>query len=167
MLTWGFGGSWFKGGGQLGHGDTSSKVSPTYIEELKNYGAKVTQVSLGNSHSLFLTEDGEILSCGIDDYGRLGTGASSNATVPAPLTELVDDTIVQVAAGNAHSIALTDDGKIFTWGRNDAGQLGHSDSYIDIYSMEDYPRQVINEELRKETVAHVTAGYQRCGCSDP
>ena len=117
VLTWGFGGSWFKGGGQLGHGDTSSKVSPTYIEELKNYGAKVTQVSLGNSHSLFLTEDGEILSCGIDDYGRLGTGASSNATVPAPLTELVDDTIVQVAAGNAHSIALTDDGKIFTWGR--------------------------------------------------
>ena len=35
---------WF-GGGRLGHGDTSSSKS-TYIEELKNYGAKVTQVSL-------------------------------------------------------------------------------------------------------------------------
>lgn len=134
-----------------------------YLEELKGYGANVKQVSMGNSHSLFLTEDGEILSCGIDDYGRLGTGASSNATVPAPLTELVDETIVQVAAGNAHSIALTDDGKIYTWGRNDAGQLGHSDSYIDIYSMEEYPRQVKSEDLQKETVAHVTAGYQRCG----
>lgn len=163
VLTWGHGGSWFKGGGQLGHGDTTSKENPTYIEELKSYGAKVTQVSLGNSHSLFLTDDGEILSCGIDDYGRLGTGASSNATVPAPLTELLDETIVQVSAGNAHSIALTDDGRIFTWGRNDAGQLGHSDSYIDIYSMEDYPRQVKSEELKKQTVAHVTAGYQRCG----
>ena len=163
VLTWGHGGSWFKGGGQLGHGDTTSKDSPTYIEELRNYGAKITQVSIGSSHSLFLTEEGEILSCGIDDYGRLGTGASANATVPAPLTELVYETIVQVAAGNAHSIALSDDGKIFTWGRNDAGQLGHSDSYIDIYSMEEFPRHVRSEELEKETPCYVTAGYQRCG----
>lgn len=163
VLTWGFGGSWFKGGGQLGHGDTSSKDVPTYVEAFKDYGSKAMHVSLGNSHSLFLTEDGEVLSCGIDDYGRLGTGASANATTPEPLVELVDETIVQAKAGNAHSVALSESGKVYTWGRNDAGQLGHSDSYIDIYSMEEFPRALESEELKKQTVSQVIAGYQRCG----
>ena len=56
-----------------------------------------------------------------------GTGASSNATVPAPLTELV--TIPLCGWQPVTRLyALTDDGKIFTWGRNDAGQLGHGDA---------------------------------------
>lgn len=163
VLTWGFGGSWFKGGGQLGHGDTSSKELPTYVESFKDYGSKAVSISLGSSHTLLLTEDGEVLSCGIDDYGRLGTGASGNATTPEPLVELVDETIVQAKAGNAHSIALSENGKVFTWGRNDAGQLGHGDSYIDIYSMEEFPRAIDNDELKKQTVSDVIAGYQRCG----
>merc|ERR1711871_827431 len=97
-------------------------------------------ISCGNNHSPFLTSDGELLCCGIGDYGRLGTGNTGNALLPETLTELEDETIVQIAAGNSHSIALSDNGKVFTWGRNDARQLGHGDSYIDIYSMEEIPR---------------------------
>jgi E3 ubiquitin-protein ligase HERC4 len=60
-------------------------------------------ISLGNQHTLYLTEDGGVLSSGIDDYGRLGTGASSNATTPQPLLELVDETITQVGTNQIPS----------------------------------------------------------------
>ena len=35
--------------------------------------------------------------------------------------------LVQVAAGDAFSIVVTVDGKVFTWGANDQGQLGLGD----------------------------------------
>jgi alpha-tubulin suppressor-like RCC1 family protein len=37
VLTWGFGGSWFKGGGQLGHGDTAHQEAPAYVEAFREY----------------------------------------------------------------------------------------------------------------------------------
>eukprot|EP00286_Rhodomonas_abbreviata_P008936 CAMPEP_0181341618 /NCGR_PEP_ID=MMETSP1101-20121128/30519_1 /TAXON_ID=46948 /ORGANISM="Rhodomonas abbreviata, Strain Caron Lab Isolate" /LENGTH=72 /DNA_ID=CAMNT_0023452933 /DNA_START=22 /DNA_END=237 /DNA_ORIENTATION=- len=45
-------------------------------------------------------------------------------------------------------MALSASGAIYTWGRNNTGQLGHSDSYIDIYSMEDFPRVVDMESIK-------------------
>ena len=36
----------------------------------------------------------------------------------------MEDNIVQISAGKRHSAALTDDGKLFTWGSNEYGQLG-------------------------------------------
>jgi E3 ubiquitin-protein ligase HERC4 len=75
-----------------------------------------------------------------------------------PPTQHSHSHLLQVTAGNAHSIALSESGKIFTWGRNDAGQLGHSDSQIDIYSMEEFPRELLSEELAKQTPLKILAG---------
>lgn len=44
------------------------------VEAIKEYGAKAVKVQCGHQHTLILTEDGEILSCGQGEYGRLGTG---------------------------------------------------------------------------------------------
>ena len=33
----------------------------------------------------------------------------------------------QIVGGFYHAAALTEDGKVFTWGNNDFGQLGHGD----------------------------------------
>ena len=162
VLTWGFGGDWYKGGGQLGHGSLDSLSKPKYIEWLREYGAKIKSVSCGNSHTIFLTTDGEVLSCGVGEYGRLGTGSSSNSTTPSSLASLINETIVQVAAGNSHSIALDKNGNMYTWGRNDAGQLGHSDTFIDIYSIEELPRMIESPALKGQTVCHVAAGNRRC-----
>lgn len=162
VLTWGFGGDWYKGGGQLGHGSLDSLSKPKYIEWLREYGAKIKSVSCGNSHTIFLTTDGEVLSCGVGEYGRLGTGSSSNSTTPSSLSSLLNETIVQVAAGNSHSIALDKNGNMYTWGRNDAGQLGHSDTFIDIYSIEELPRMIESPALKGQTVCHVAAGNRRC-----
>jgi alpha-tubulin suppressor-like RCC1 family protein len=34
VFTWGSGGSWFSGGGQLGHGNTSDQNKPKYVHHL-------------------------------------------------------------------------------------------------------------------------------------
>ncbi len=106
------------------------------------YGAKAKAVSCGKYHTLILTEDGEVLSCGVGEYGRLGTGSTSDALIPLPLQSLAEEDIVQIAAGCDHSLALSAKGTIFSWGRNMSGQLGHTDSMLDIYSMEDFPRAI-------------------------
>ena len=71
---------------------------------------------------------------------RVGNGSTSDVKVPSPLDVLLDDTIVQIATGSHHTIVLTDEGKVYTWGKNDTGALGHGDSQNDVYSLEEYPR---------------------------
>lgn len=72
------------------------------------------------------------------------SGSTEDALVPLPIESLssANVDIVDIAAGYDHSLALSSTGQVYTWGRNLSGQLGHSDSYIDIYSMEDYPRAI-------------------------
>eukprot|EP01034_Spumella_vulgaris_P025371 gene25371-31823_t len=130
------------GGGQLGHGNKSALKQPTLVKAFQEYGAKAASVSCGRHHTLILTDDGEILTCGVGEYGRLGTGSSSDALIPLPIDSLGDVDIVQIAAGYDHSLALTASGTILSWGRNQSGQLGHLDSNLDIYSMESLPRAI-------------------------
>ncbi len=37
---------------------------------------------------------------------------------------LANKKIIDVAVGAMHCLAITDDGEVFSWGRNDQGQLG-------------------------------------------
>lgn len=140
--SWGYNGSWFQGGGQLGHGDRNAVEAPRLIDFLDNYGAKIVQVSCGDRHTVFLTDDGEVLTCGAGEYGRLGVGNTNDALLPTTVEGLEEEDIVQISAGQDHTLALTRNGTIYAWGRNQSGQLGQSDSYMDIYSLEGFPRKV-------------------------
>ncbi|KAI8472649.1 MAG: P-loop containing nucleoside triphosphate hydrolase protein [Monoraphidium minutum] len=61
-------------------------------------------------------------SAPIGDSGQLGRGGSQR---PGPvLGRLQGVRVIQVAAGRYHSVALAGDGRVFTWGLNDWGQLG-------------------------------------------
>ena len=121
------------------------------VDSFKTYGATAKQVACGALNTYILTTDGEILACGSGEYGRLGTGSSADELVPVTIESLVSEDIVQIAAGHSHALARTADGKIYCWGRNDMGQLGLEDSFIDIYSMEDMPRVVPSNYFASES----------------
>lgn len=138
------------------------------VESLKEYGAKIAKVSCGERHTLFLAEDGELLSCGVGEYGRTGAGHTTDLLTPQSLDNLINDDVLQVSAGTDHSLAVTKSGKMLSWGRNQTGQLGHSDSYIDMYSMEDYPRPIDGDSLKTDELEdglvqfkYVSAGHSR------
>ena len=85
----------------------------------------IMSVALGRKHSLFLTEEKMLLVCGNGQYGQLGLGAIEDARLTPVLIQGLHS-IKQVAAGDYHSMALSEDGMLYTWGSGSWGKLGLS-----------------------------------------
>jgi alpha-tubulin suppressor-like RCC1 family protein len=91
----------------------------------------VVQLAAGAGASFAVTGDGRLYSFGENLYGELGRalGSGSEAANPTPARVNLPgagsgERIVQVAAGGAHSLALTSTGQLYAFGRNFYGQLG-------------------------------------------
>ncbi|KAK9891763.1 hypothetical protein WA026_016561 [Henosepilachna vigintioctopunctata] len=84
---------------------------------------RVVCSALGDYHTLHLTSEGKIYSCGSNDYGQLGHGLPRKR--PHPVSGLDAHSIKAVACGEAHSLALNTWGQVFAWGSDACGQLGH------------------------------------------
>lgn len=83
------------------------------------------EVSVGEQHTVALANDGTVWAWGDNSVGQLGNGATSNSLVPTPVNGLEGVEVVRVDAGYSHSVALTADGRVFTWGYGFFGQLGN------------------------------------------
>ncbi|TMW55803.1 hypothetical protein Poli38472_008451 [Pythium oligandrum] len=121
VSTWGWGGN-----GQLGHGDRDSRIKPQAIKALAAREA-LERVVCGSRFTLALTTRGTVFAWGKNDYGQLGSGDTRAQIEPEQVEALRDVTIVSVAAKGSHVLALSADGRLYTWGRGDEGQLGHGD----------------------------------------
>ena len=118
--------SWGRGfSGRLGHGDQQNQWQPKKVEALA--GQSVIAVSAGYFHSLALTADGAVWSWGYGNWGQLGHGDYQAHLLPKQAEALADQRVVAVSAGERHSIALTADGAVWSWGEGDEGKLGHGD----------------------------------------
>ena len=94
---------------------------------------KVTAVGGGEIHSAALKEDGTVWTWGENSLGQLGNGtvgfpASSNK--PVQVKDPADQTgyltgVIAIACGDYNTMALKADGTVFSWGANNAGQLGN------------------------------------------
>ena len=67
---------------------------------------------------------GQVFSWGNGSNYQLGTGAEGLQLSPVRLDSLHEASIVQVAAAKFHSAAVTQDGRLFTWGFGRGGRLG-------------------------------------------
>ncbi|MFH4974903.1 hypothetical protein AB6A40_001612 [Gnathostoma spinigerum] len=117
--------------GQLGilpsNLDSGSVCSPSLViaSPTNENGVSIQAIASGEKHTLFLAEDGKVWSCGNNLNGQLGRGTQTkgcNSIYPVLFSS--GTTIVQIAAGRAHSMAVADDGRLFAWGSNSCGQLG-------------------------------------------
>ncbi|WP_175428390.1 FIVAR domain-containing protein [Bacillus solimangrovi] len=118
--------------GQLGDGDSgegTNQASPIAIQIPK--GAKIKQVSAGSDHTIALASDGTLYTWGDNEFGQLGDGNNGlKAIQPSPTAISIPEgaSIKQIKSGGDHTIALTSDGTLYTWGRNEYGQLGNGRS---------------------------------------
>jgi uncharacterized repeat protein (TIGR02543 family) len=106
--------------GSLGDGTTTDKTTPTLIafSGLQN-GETIQQVSAGNVHSLAVTTTGRVYAWGWNTYGSLGDGTKTQRNIPTLIgfTGLLNgETIHQISAGRAHSLAVTTSGRVYAWG---------------------------------------------------
>ncbi len=107
---------------QLGIGSSRSKrLTPADVSGLSS-GVKA--ITAGRQHTCALTVAGGVKCWGYNSDGRLGDGASTKRKTPVSVSGLSGG-VVAVSAGKFHTCALTDDGGVKCWGRNDHGQLGN------------------------------------------
>ncbi|WP_018789788.1 Ig-like domain repeat protein [Salinispora arenicola] len=118
VLAWGANSS-----GQLGDGTTTPRSTPVAVD--LPAGTTVTAVAAGDRHSLAVTSTGTVLAWGLNVTGQLYDGTTTTSSSTPIVVDLpAGTTVTAVAAGNAHSLALTSTGTMLAWGANSSGQLG-------------------------------------------
>ena len=107
--------------------------SPIEISTLSN--ESITNYSLGGGHVVAVNSEGQLYSWGACACGQLGIDDASNTVLdsegypaqpfPKQIIRLNNIKIKYVACGDAHTLAISDNGDIYSWGGSGCGQLGH------------------------------------------
>ncbi|KAL2468272.1 Regulator of chromosome condensation (RCC1) family protein [Forsythia ovata] len=124
--------------GQLGSGSVKNEVEPSPVRCLVS---EVKTTVCGGDFTVWLTpvEGASILTAGLPQYGQLGHGTDKEYNTkdssvrlayeaqPSPQTiaSLAGETIVKVACGLNHTVAVDKNGYVYTWGFGGYGRLGH------------------------------------------
>jgi alpha-tubulin suppressor-like RCC1 family protein len=108
---------------QLGLGDTDNRDTFTVVAGLRG----VVDIDAGRSHTIAMTTEGGLYTWGEGRAIGHGEDSSTQCLVPTKVTGggIDDAMVVQVAAGDFHSMAKTASGELYAWGRGTYGQLGH------------------------------------------
>jgi len=108
--------------GELGDGTGTSSASP--VQAVLSGSNTATDIAAGRQHVCAVQSDGAVWCWGDNSSGQLGDGTHNQSLTPVRVTGLSDATALSVAAGEAHSCALLDDGHVRCWGSNSSGELG-------------------------------------------
>jgi hypothetical protein len=93
----------------------------------------------GDNHTLSTNDKGQVFSIGLGFDGSTGHGSDAFGIKNFAFTErplrviqkLNGIFIASVAAGSHHSLALSREGNVYSFGTNDCGQLGHKPNGVD------------------------------------
>ncbi|CAI9763776.1 unnamed protein product [Fraxinus pennsylvanica] len=124
--------------GQLGSGSVKNEVEPSPVRCLVS---EVKTTACGGDFTVWLTpvEAASILTAGLPQYGQLGHGTDKEYNTkdssvrlayeaqpnPQTIISLAGETIVKVACGTNHTVAVDKNGYVYTWGFGGYGRLGH------------------------------------------
>ncbi len=110
--------------GQLGDSTTATDSVPLKVHRINN----VVDIAAGQNHSLALEEDGTVWAWGRNLDGQLGDSTTANDSVPVKVKGFTNSKVLHLEAGYSHSLAITADTTIWSWGNNIDGQLGIGDT---------------------------------------
>ncbi|KAI6711493.1 hypothetical protein JHW43_005977 [Diplocarpon mali] len=140
---------------------------PKSVSELPtmiiNRPIMIQDVALSKLHSAILTTDPEsnLYMCGFGPGGRLGTGDETTRFSYVPIDEgaLAGKKVNKIALGQNHSLAVTSEGCLISWGTNTYGQLGYTlprPAVKDEEPICSTPRQIFGP-LKREMIVGIAA----------
>ena len=109
--------------GQLGLGNNTNQNTPILCSSLSN--EDVIDFKCGDEHSLVLTSNGDVLSCGNNRYGQLGREPNDYSSSFQKIEDLFE--IIRISCGYDHSMCIDICNDLYIFGNNDYGQLGLGD----------------------------------------
>ena len=125
--------------GVLGMNDCKIKKHEFTKINFGIYTNKIKDISAGTVHNLALTQDNKLFSWGSSQGGQLGLpekylisqpNYQSSFYLSSPTQISIfskskkPENIQKISCGEAHSLALTNDGNVYSWGFGSNGQLG-------------------------------------------
>ena len=126
VYTW----SW-NGYGQLGDGTTNDSNTPICISDFESSPLKGKNIVdiYGSFTMIARDSDGKLYLWGRNDYGQLGNGTTTNSSMPVCISDIENSplkgkNIVDVYSDYYTIIAKDSNGKLYSWGYNEYGQLG-------------------------------------------
>jgi alpha-tubulin suppressor-like RCC1 family protein len=126
VWTWGH-----NGYGQLGVAGVVQRTSPAAVSNLTG----VTGISVGTYHTVSLKSDGTVWSWGYGLHGQMGNGTTTTS-VKSPVKSNVAGVITEIAAGGYHTLALRNDGTVWSWGYGKYGQLGNGSTNMAVNAVQ-------------------------------
>ncbi|XP_039989978.1 probable E3 ubiquitin-protein ligase HERC3 isoform X2 [Xiphias gladius] len=127
--------------GQLGLGDTTDRKTPTPVHYLNM--KKTIHISCGTDHTAILTKDGAVFTFGSGQYGQLGHNSFCYELRPRLVAELWGAKVAKIACGRHHTLVLTVSTRVYSFGCEEQGQLGHGEK--------SHPSLPLRVQLLKET----------------
>jgi alpha-tubulin suppressor-like RCC1 family protein len=117
---------------------------------------EIATVVSGGDHSCAVTQEGRVACWGRGSDGRIGDDDSRSALLPRAVLGL--EHVSAIAAGNAHTCAITgDEHAVYCWGSNSHGQLAS----FDAADSATVPVAVVGFETnRLQDAARIAAGDQ-------
>ena len=110
--------------GQLGVGDTSPRTLPVQVTTDTDWVSVVPR----DTHTVALKSNGTLWAWGGNAYGQVGDGSKDNNRLAPEVVRIPpnppDTDWVSFSVGYRHTAALKSNGTLWTWGRNQVGQLG-------------------------------------------
>ncbi len=117
--------------GQLGDGTMTDRYIPV---DMTGIGSGLQMIAAGVEHTCVLTSIGGVECWGINTYGELGDGTTTNRLMPVNVIGLSSG-VRTIATNVFHTCVVTVYGGVKCWGWNHNGQLGdgtNSDRYTPI-----------------------------------
>eukprot|EP00511_Aplanochytrium_stocchinoi_P005208 CAMPEP_0204830374 /NCGR_PEP_ID=MMETSP1346-20131115/8500_1 /ASSEMBLY_ACC=CAM_ASM_000771 /TAXON_ID=215587 /ORGANISM="Aplanochytrium stocchinoi, Strain GSBS06" /LENGTH=507 /DNA_ID=CAMNT_0051960567 /DNA_START=80 /DNA_END=1603 /DNA_ORIENTATION=- len=166
--------------GQLGLGRTWDKMKTFSVVNLPS----VVATGCGRDFSMAVDSEGVIYSFGHPEYGCLGNGTDGKTLeragkytfdfVKTPtaidMSRFEGSRIVDVACGAAHTIAMDDQGRLYSWGFGAYGRLGlknnkdqHQPEPIEIFHEEPPPPNPDLPKFMQRQVPKIRAKKITCG----
>lgn len=105
----------------------SPKAPPTLVyPQPMEFDGTLEKVACGRLHSVGLEQDtGRVYSWGASHHGQCGQYSRKTCVASPRLVEALQRVVVvDISAGDSHSLALTGGGRVFVWGSGMDGQLG-------------------------------------------
>lgn len=110
--------------GQLGLGDLKDKRCPTLVEALDGY--RIVSCTAGRNHSLFLTDNGEVLAVGDNRYGQIGIKNAGTMIKKPQIVTYDGPAACKVSCGADFSGIVDVSGSVWMWGHPENGQIGNN-----------------------------------------
>jgi alpha-tubulin suppressor-like RCC1 family protein len=155
--------------GQLGNSTNVGTYNPNSTPaDVVGLGSGVAAIAGGGYHTCALTTAGGVKCWGYNGYGQLGDNSTTQRNAPVDVVGLGSG-VAAIAAGFAHTCAVTTVGGVKCWGDNADGRLGNSTN-VGTYNPNSTPVDVVGlgsgvaaiAAGESHTCAVTTAGGVKC-----